>query len=169
MVQVNNTPIVLRVKFFKVGSLQYISHLDLVRTMHKIVVRSRLPLWYTEGFNPKPKMVFAAPLSIGAESLCEFMDLRLSERIPPEEAMALLTKNLTDEMQVVSAYYPETKLAITEYNLADIANETTTGKSITAAIAETEALGAFALNEVYLATYWGTLPNCPYVESAINL
>lgn len=69
----------------------------------------------------------------------------------------------------IDKYYPETKLAITEYNLADIANETTTGKSITAAIAETEALGAFALNEVYLATYWGTLPNCPYVESAINL
>lgn len=69
----------------------------------------------------------------------------------------------------IDKYYPGTKLAITEYNLGDIANETTTGKNITAAIAETEALGAFALNDVYLATYWGTLPNCPYVESAINL
>ena len=60
MVQVN-TPINLRVKFKKVGALQYVSHLDLVRTMHKIIVRAKLPLWYTEGFNPKPKMVFAAP------------------------------------------------------------------------------------------------------------
>lgn len=69
----------------------------------------------------------------------------------------------------IDKYYPGTKLAITEYNLGDIGNEAVTGKNITSAIAETEALGAFAMNEVYLATYWGTLPNCPYVESAINL
>ena len=79
MVQVSNSPITVRIKFLKEGGLQYISHLDLVRTMHKIIVRSKLPLWYTEGFNPKPKMVFAAPLSIGTESKTEYMDLRLTE------------------------------------------------------------------------------------------
>ena len=120
MVQVNNTPIVLRVKFFKVGSLQYISHLDLVRTMHKIIIRANLPLWYTEGFNPKPKMVFAAPLSIGAESMCEFMDLRLTEKMPVEDAINALNKNLTDEMQVTSAYYPETKLTDLKWLSYDI-------------------------------------------------
>ncbi len=109
MVQVN-TPINVRIKFKKVGGLQYISHLDLVRTMHKIIVRANLPLWYTEGFNPKPKMVFAAPLSIGTESICEYMDLRLVERIPEEKIKESLNKNLTDEMQVIEVYYPETKL-----------------------------------------------------------
>ncbi len=69
----------------------------------------------------------------------------------------------------IEKYYPGTKLAVSEYNLANIANEKVTGKSVVAAIAETEALGAFAMNDVYLATYWGTLPDCPYVESAINL
>ena len=106
----NNTPITLRVKFKKVGNLQYVSHLDLVRTMHKIIVRSKLPLWYTEGFNPKPKMVFAAPLSIGTESLVEFMDLRLVERIDPSLAIAALNANMTDELVVLDAYYPESKL-----------------------------------------------------------
>lgn len=106
----NNTPINLRVKFKKVGNLQYVSHLDLVRTMHKIIVRARLPLWYTEGFNPKPKMVFAAPLSIGTESLVEFMDLRLSERIDPAIAIKALNANMTDELVVLDAYYPDTKL-----------------------------------------------------------
>lgn len=110
MVQMNNTPINLRVKFKKVGKLQYISHLDLVRTMNKIIVRAKLPLWYTEGFNPKPKMVFAAPLSIGTESKAEFVDIRLSERMSEEEALACLNKNLTDEMQAECAYYPESKL-----------------------------------------------------------
>ena len=109
MVQVNQTKLFLRFKFIKQGSLQYISHLDLVRTMHKVIVRSKLPLWYTEGFNPKPKMIFAAPLSIGTESNCEFMDIRMSEYIDPEEAMARINANMTHEMQVVEAYYPESK------------------------------------------------------------
>ena len=52
MVQVNTEKLFIRVKFKKVGNLQYISHLDLVRTMHKVIVRAKLPLWYTEGFNP---------------------------------------------------------------------------------------------------------------------
>jgi hypothetical protein len=65
--------------------------------------------------------------------------------------------------------YPGTKLAISEYNLADIGNEKTTGKNVISAIAEAEALGAFADNNVYFATYWGTIPECPYVASAINL
>ena len=102
--------ITLRLKFKKVGSLQYISHLDLVRTMHKIIIRSKLPLWYTEGFNPKPKMIFAAPLSIGTESMCEFMDLRLIDDVPAEEAKARLNANMTDEMQVIDAYYTENKM-----------------------------------------------------------
>ncbi len=110
MVQVNNTPINVRIKFRKEGGLQYISHLDLVRTMHKIIVRSKLPLWYTEGFNPKPKMVFAAPLSIGTESKSEYMDLRLTERVPENDVAEALNKNLTEEMQVLEVYYPETKL-----------------------------------------------------------
>lgn len=110
MVQVNNTPITLRVKFFKVGNLQYISHLDLVRTMMKVIVRAKLPLWYTEGFNPKPKITFAAPLSIGTESMCEFMDIRLTEKMSPAVAMERLNANMTAEMQAVDAYYPDEKM-----------------------------------------------------------
>ncbi|MBQ2876658.1 MAG: DUF2344 domain-containing protein [Clostridia bacterium] len=105
----NNIKIILRFKFRKVGRLQYISHLDLVRTMNKIVVRSGLPLYYTEGFNPKPKMVFAAPLSIGTESYAEYMDLRLKDRVDPALAMKLLNRNMTDEMQAVECYYPDSK------------------------------------------------------------
>lgn len=110
MVQADNSRIILRLKFKKVGVLKYISHLDLVRTMNKIIVRAGLPLYYSEGFNPKPKMVFAAPLSIGAESVCEYMDLRLTEQIDPDEARARLNLNMTENMQITDAYYPDTKL-----------------------------------------------------------
>ncbi|MBQ7363413.1 MAG: DUF2344 domain-containing protein [Clostridia bacterium] len=106
----NKPYLTMRLKFKKVGSLQYISHLDLVRTMHKIIVRAGLPLWYTEGFNPKPKMVFAAPLSIGTESVCEFMDIRLVDDISPSEVKERLNRNMTDEMQVLDAYYTDEKL-----------------------------------------------------------
>ncbi len=75
--------------------------------MSKIVVRTKLPLWYTEGFNPKPKMVFAAPLSIGTESLAEYMDLRITERLPEEEIMERFNANVTDEMSAIEVYYPE--------------------------------------------------------------
>ena len=109
MVQVNQTKLFLRFKFRKGGNLQYVSHLDLVRTMHKVIVRAKLPLWYTEGFNPKPKMIFAAPLSIGTESVCEFMDIRMKEYIDPAEAMARINANMTDEMQITEAYYPKSK------------------------------------------------------------
>ena len=105
----NNIKLVLRFKFRKLGRLQYISHLDLVRTMNKIIVRSGLPLYYSEGFNPKPKMAFAAPLSIGTESYTEFMDLRLRDIVDPKAAMDALNSNMTEEMQIFEAYYPETK------------------------------------------------------------
>lgn len=76
---------------------------------------------------------------------------------------------LTRLQESIDAYYPGTKLSLTEYNLGNISDESNTGKSVASAIAETEALGAFADQGVYLATYWGTLSECPYVESAINL
>lgn len=110
MVQINNSPINLRIKFKKTGNLQYVSHLDLVRTMNKIIVRAELPLWYTEGFNPKPKIVFAAPLSIGTESMTEFVDIRLSEKIPPEEALERINRNSTEELKALIAYYPSSKM-----------------------------------------------------------
>ena len=125
MVQVNNTPITLRVKFYKKGNLQYISHLDLVRTMMKVIVRAGLPLWYTEGFNPKPKVTFAAPLSTGTESEVEFMDVRLTERMSESLALERLNANMTSEMQAIEVYYPDNKLTTLRYLEYDISIITT--------------------------------------------
>ncbi|MDD6586407.1 MAG: glycoside hydrolase family 44 protein, partial [Ruminococcus sp.] len=69
----------------------------------------------------------------------------------------------------IDKYYPGTKIAISEYNFADLSNEKESGKLSSAAIAEADALGCFADNNVYFATYWGTLSECPYAASAINL
>ena len=101
----------VRIKFRKVGDLQYISHLDLQRTIARVLVRANIPMWYTQGFNPHAKVVFGLPLSVGTESECEFIDLRVDRDIPCEEVKALLNRELTEEMQILDAYVPTSKFA----------------------------------------------------------
>ena len=95
---------VARLKFKKVGNLQYISHLDLQRTFNRVIKRSGIPVWYTKGFNPHMKLVFSSPLSIGTESVCEYLDLSMQGEISCEEIMERLNKELTDELSIVDAY-----------------------------------------------------------------
>ena len=101
----------IRIKFQKIGSLQFISHLDLIRTMNKVLKRAGVPLWYSEGFNPHPKLVFALTVSVGAESICELLDVRVTEHIDPQETKMRLNQELTEELKVLDVYYPETKFS----------------------------------------------------------
>ncbi len=101
----------VRIAFRKVGSLQFISHLDLMRTMKKVFIRSGIPVWYSEGFNPHPKMVFALPLSIGTESVCEKMDIKLRRSMPFDEIRCRLNAALTPELQVDEVYAPQSKFS----------------------------------------------------------
>lgn len=109
------TPQTVRIKFCKVGNLQFISHLDLQRTFHRVLVRAGIPMWYTKGFNPHAKLVFGVPLSVGTESMCEMADLRLERKIDLESIKEQMNQQLTDEMYVLEAYYPTTKFADIAY------------------------------------------------------
>ena len=80
----------VRIWFKKMGMSRYVSHLDLMRAMTRTVRRAKLPLWYTEGYNPHPYMTFALPLSLGMESLCESMDVRIEGDITNEGIFDLL-------------------------------------------------------------------------------
>ena len=101
----------IRIKFLKTGSLQYISHLDLHRLINRALVRAGIPIWYTQGFNPHAKMVFALPLPVGVESVCEYLDVKIDKEIPCDDVKELLNKQLTDELQVIEVYEPATKFA----------------------------------------------------------
>ena len=101
----------LRIKFSKTGSLQYISHLDLQRLFGRAAVRAGIPLWYTQGFNPHPKMVFALPLPVGVQSVCEFLDVKIDKAIDDCDVADLLNRVLTDEMKILEVYEPDTKFA----------------------------------------------------------
>ena len=104
-------PITARIKFSKTGSLQYISHLDLQRLWQRALVRAGVPLWYTKGFNPHAKLVFALPLPVGVESVCELLDVRIDKEIACEDMKELLNSVLTNELCVLDVYIPERKFA----------------------------------------------------------
>lgn len=101
-------PYTVRLQFKKIGNLQYISHLDLQRTFLRVINRACIPVWYTKGFNPHPKLVFSTPLSVGAQSVYEFLDLRMDREMPCEEIMARLNGELTEELCITDAYLPTT-------------------------------------------------------------
>ena len=111
----NAQPTVIRIRFTKVGSLQFISHLDLCRTMKSALIRAKAPLWYSEGFNPHPRMTFALPLSIGTQSVNELLDVKLDYEVDAEAFRAALDAETTDEMKILECYYPENKLNSIEW------------------------------------------------------
>ena len=113
-------PEAIRIKFSKTGRLRYISHLDLCRTMQPAMIRARIPLWYTEGFNPHPKMVFAQPLPLFVESRCEFLDIKIVEDVSCEELKRRLREAFTDELYVLDVYKPTEKFTEIAYAVYEI-------------------------------------------------
>ncbi len=99
--------ITYRAEFEKTGSAKYISHLDLNRCMQRAIRRSGLPAWYTEGFHPHMYLMFALALSLGAESLCETMDFRLTQEIPVEEVKERLNAAMPAGLRVHDVRIPK--------------------------------------------------------------
>lgn len=69
----------VRIYFKKQGRMKFVSHLDMTRVMSRLIKKSGIPVWYTEGFNKHIYMNFALPLSLGFEGLYEIMDIRLND------------------------------------------------------------------------------------------
>ena len=76
-----------RLLFEKTGSAVWMSHLDLMRLMQRAFKRAGLPLTHTQGFNPRPSVSIALPLSVGVESVCELLDFDLEGELPPMETI----------------------------------------------------------------------------------
>ena len=132
------TPRTVRIKFQKVGNLQYVSHLDLQRSFNRVLVRAGLPLWYTKGFNPHIKMVFGMPLPVGSESECEMLDVRVEREMSCEEIKDRLNAELTDELRVLEVYPAERKFGEIAYAEYDYEIYTAgADEALAAAVAET--------------------------------
>ena len=101
--------VTVRVWFTKTGRAKYISHLDLNRCMTRAVQHAKIPLWYTEGFNPHPFLTFALPLSLGIDGVRESMDLRLVEEISKEELIRTVNEGLPEDIRLFDVTAPTMK------------------------------------------------------------
>lgn len=100
-----------RLLFEKTGRAIWISHLDLMRLFQRAFKRAGLPLKHTQGFNPRPSVSIALPLSVGVESRCELLDFDLEGcEVPCGEIVAGLNASLVEGVVVRDAYTAGKKL-----------------------------------------------------------
>lgn len=95
-----------RLLFEKTGNAIWISHLDLMRLFQRAFKRAGLPLTHTQGYNPRPSVSIALPLSVGIESCCELLDFDLDgeKNFSGTEIKELLNKALVDGVHVLDVY-----------------------------------------------------------------
>ena len=94
-----------RLLFTKTGDAVWMSHLDLMRLMQRAFKRAGLPLRHTQGYNPRPSVSIALPLSVGVESVCELLDFDLDdETIPSNEITMRLNHALIPDVRVLQTY-----------------------------------------------------------------
>ena len=94
-----------RILFEKKGNAVWISHLDLMRLFQRAFKRSGLPLTHTQGFNPRPSVSIALPLSVGVESNCELLDFELEgDKVANRIVRGKLNDYLVPGIRVIKVY-----------------------------------------------------------------
>jgi len=91
----------LRVRYAKRGRLRFTSHRDFSRAFERAVFRARVPMAYSSGFNPHPRISYAGASPTGAASEAEYLELALSEVVDPAHVSALLEEALPDGLDVL--------------------------------------------------------------------
>jgi radical SAM-linked protein len=101
-----------RLLFEKMGNAIWISHLDLMRLFQRAFQRAGLHLKHSQGFNPRPMVSIALPMSVGVESCCELLDFDLEDQsaLSHEEICAKLNATLVSGVKVLSVYEPARKV-----------------------------------------------------------
>lgn len=84
----------LRLTFAKKRAIKYIAHLDLALAWERALRRAQLPLAYSQGFNPRPKMQFASGLPLGTTGSAEILDVVLNEPVDPTATLAQIQPKL---------------------------------------------------------------------------
>ncbi len=108
----------VRLIFSKTDRCKYISHLDINRCMARAFARAQVPLWFTEGYNPHPYMSFSLPLSLGVESYCESVDLRIVGDISNSELRNNINKMLPAGIQILDVlddFRDSSEIAFSDY------------------------------------------------------
>jgi len=93
----------IRIRFAKIGRVRWTSHRDVARMWERALRRARLPMAYTEGFSPRPKLSFGLALPTGCESSAEYLDVALREPVDPVDVTATFSSLLPDGVDVLAA------------------------------------------------------------------
>ncbi len=93
----------LRLRFAKLGKIRFTSHRDVARAFERAVRRVGLPVAWTEGFSPRPLLSFGLALPTGAESLAEYLDIRLADPVDPSGLPGVLSSALPEGLGVLVA------------------------------------------------------------------
>ena len=111
----------VRIFYKKLGSMKFVSHLDMNRFMSRIIAKAKIPVWYTEGFNQHIYMNFAVPLSLGFESDYEILDIRIvDDEFSDEDCLKALNSNAIEDIEffkVASPWSNMKEIAFAEYLL----------------------------------------------------
>ena len=94
----------IRFEFQKVGELRYLSHLELMRALQRALRRAGVPLHYTQGFNPQPKVSAAQALAVGVEGLRELGEVELVLRMEPADLLMRWNAQLPPELKILRAW-----------------------------------------------------------------
>lgn len=100
----------IRLEYIKSKEATWISHLDLMRVFERALKRANINVKHSEGFNPKPEIVFAHPLSVGIESNCELCEVMLNEFYEEPVIVKMLNTVLPSGIVVLSAKYIDLKV-----------------------------------------------------------
>jgi radical SAM-linked protein len=92
----------LRVKFARGEQIRFISHLDLMRCWERAMRRAEIPLAYSEGFTPHPRIAIAAPLALGVTSEAELMDVTLDRWVSPHWFTGGVSRQLPDGISIAA-------------------------------------------------------------------
>ena len=97
----------IRFEYEKRGTAIYLSHLDLMRCMTRALTRAEIPVKFTEGFNPHPYLVFAAPLALGITGEREYFEIKITEDMPTDEMRDRLNATLPSGLKILSVSVSE--------------------------------------------------------------
>jgi radical SAM-linked protein len=92
-----------RIKFAKLEDLMYISHLEVIKTLRRIIRRAELPAAFSQGYNPRINLAIGPPLAVGLISQGEYFDLELTEEMEPEKLLTDLNSASPEHLKFLKA------------------------------------------------------------------
>ena len=94
----------IRIRLSKEGEARFISHREVNHSLMRALRRAKLPVAFSQGFTPHPKISFSQPTAVGIESYAEFMDIELHTKIDPQELMKRLNETLPTGLRTLESY-----------------------------------------------------------------